>query len=203
MSAIWLAGSLAAVLLWCFSDFGRLGFAFAQAVIGCRPIVLVWSIVPALAIVGGLRAVMTGHVWQAASCSAVPILGLLIYYHGGFVGETLRFQINKAAYQRVVSDADAGKCSAKDRARWHVDIDAIDCEAPIAIIFVWGGFGPFWHGIVYDAADEMARSAPARSGTWKQRPVGGMLSCTDARRSLGGHYYLAGGVYHSGPGDCR
>ena len=74
-------------------------------------------------------------------------------------------------------------------------IDGIDCHDPVIVIFPWGGFGSIWHGVVYDASDEIAKPPQDRSAGWKATPIGKQLSCTGAKLSLGDHYYRASGDY--------
>jgi len=65
----------------------------------------------------------------------------------------------------------------------------------ITVIFVWGGFGSIWHGVIYDAADEIAKPPKGRSETWRKREIGELLACSGVRFSLSDHYYRAGGNY--------
>lgn len=110
--------------------------------------------------------------------------------------------MDKSAYDRVVLDAEQGRCSPEDQQHWHVAIDAIDCHKPATIVFLWGGFLSSWHGVVYDAGHEIIKPAKDRATSWKRREVGQLLSCSDADLFLGGHYYRAGGNYTAGSDDC-
>jgi hypothetical protein len=199
---LWLIGSIVAVLMSSFSDLLRLSIVLTQVFLGEWLLLAVWAVVPAISLVWAVRLALAGRVKHALGWSILPVAAILIYFDGAAAGDNLRFQVEKPAYQRVVADAAAGKCSMEDRKRWQVQIDAIDCTDPITIIFIWGGFGSIWNGVVYDAADEIVKPPPERSAIWKCRDIGKLLSWSGASQALGGHFYLAGGDYSSDP-DCE
>jgi hypothetical protein len=195
VSVLWLAGSVIAVLAWCFFDGVRIGYALMCVTFGSWMVVAMWALVPFLSFVQVVRRSLGGNAKHALAWSALPVAAMLIFFYGADAGEILRFQVNRHAYQRVVADAAAGRCSEADRKQWRVDIDAIECSVPVLIVFIWGGFGSIWNGVVYDAADQIAEPASKRSRFWKQRDSGSLLSCSGASMDLGNHFYLAGGFY--------
>lgn len=161
-----------------------------------------WALCPVGATALAITRLVRGHSRSAMIWSAVPIAGVLIAAAPTAVGDIVKFTWNKTAYDRVVADAKAGKCSSGDRKRWDVAIDYLDCSDPVTIIFVWGGFVSSWHGIVYDASDEIAKLYDERPKAWRCREIGALLKYSGAKRPLGGHYYRAGGSYTSDPLDC-
>ncbi|HVJ52589.1 MAG TPA: hypothetical protein VM689_09020 [Aliidongia sp.] len=140
-----------------------------------------------------MKLFLAGRTVNALGRLVVPFAAAATYFFGLSIGDTVRFQFDRARYDQVVSDASHGKCPPDDVNHWPVAIDSVDCKAPVTIIFAWGGFGSSWYGVVYDEADEIIKPARERSIEWKHRPIGVQLSCSGTSTSLGGHYYLAGG----------
>jgi hypothetical protein len=103
--------------------------------------------------------------------------------------------MNKPLYDAVVESARQGHCSSNDIRSWSAQVDGAFCSGSVTIIFLWGGFISSWQGVVYDASDEIAKPYCKRSAAWRFRDIGSRLSYSVARRSLGNHYYLAGGNY--------
>lgn len=163
--------------------------------------VFLWTIVPAIAIFLAINRIVTRQYRSAAGWLMVPAAGVLVYFLGTDVGDIIRFRLNKASYDRIASDAIAGKCAQDGHVYRSVAIDAIDCH-PVTIIFPWGGFLSIWHGVVYDAEDQIIKPARDRSAAWKNREIGALLSCSGADLTLGDHYYRASGDYTSGTDDC-
>lgn len=186
-----------------FSDVLRLGYVIAQVLLGRWLLLFVWALTPTMSLVWAVRLALTGRFKRALGWCLLPVAAAFLFFTGASDGEILRFQLEKPAYLRVVADAAAGKCSTEDRKRWQVQIDALDCTDPITIIFIWGGFGSTWNGVVYDAADQIVKRPPERSAIWRCRDIGKLLSSSGASRALGGHFYLAGGDYSPSTNDCR
>jgi hypothetical protein len=162
-----------------------------------------WAAIPAGAALFAAKRLTRRRYKAAAGWTAFAALGALVMSYGSFLSDALRFQFQKRAYDRVVEDAHAGRCTAEDRQKWNVAIDEWHCSDPVVIIFVWGRFASMWHGVVYDAADEFTKPPTERSTEWKQRPIGALLSCSGVKMPLGGHYYRAGGHYTPDVDDCR
>jgi hypothetical protein len=160
-----------------------------------------WAAIPVAAMILAMRRLLAGRYGSAVGWFSVPAAGVFLFFFTTDFGEILRFRLNKDAYDRVVTDARANKCSGQVQGRGGIAIDGIDCD-PITVVFPWGGFGPIWHGIVYDAGDEIIRPPQERSTAWKTRPIGSLLSCSSAKRTMGDHYFLAGGSYSAGKHDC-
>jgi hypothetical protein len=158
-----------------------------------------WAIVPAVAVLRAARRLFERRYGSALGWFGVPLAGVVLFFLATDIGDAVRFRLNKASYDRIVAEAQADKCSKEMEGRR--DVDGIDCD-PITVIFGWGGFGPIWHGIVYDAGDEIMKPPQERSVAWKNRPIGNLLSCSGATRAFGGHYYRAGGSYAGGDNAC-
>jgi hypothetical protein len=166
------------------------------------PAIAVWAAIPATAAL--VAAVLLGRrrYRAAAVRGAFAAVGALVMVYGSFLGDMIRFQVDKPAYDRVVADIEAGRCGDDDRRRWNIAVDYVHCADPAIVIFVWGGFVSAWHGVIYDAADEIAKPASDRSIEWKHLPIGALLSCSGVKVPLGGHYYRAGGSYVGGIDEC-
>jgi len=165
-----------------------------------RPVALVlWALVPVSALALAIRVSLARQFRYAGFLLMVPIASVLLYHVPEDVGEILRFRLNKATYDMIVESARHGHCSPDEILRWNVTIDMASCSGPVTIIFLWGGFLSSWHGVVYDANDDIAKPYCQRSAIWRSRTIGSLLSYSGARSSLGNHFYLAGGNY-VGPG---
>lgn len=197
VSILWVAGSLLAFMAWSLSEDVRFGYIIVEAILGVWLPIALWALVPILALGQFIRLLILGDFKHAPKWSVPPIVAALILVGGANAGDDLRFEFYNATYRRVVADATAGRCSTEDRKRWHVDIDSMDCTSPVTVIFVWGGFGSFWYGIVYDAADQIMKAASDRSMVWRNRETGSLLSCSRASKAMGNHFYLASGNYTS------
>jgi hypothetical protein len=159
------------------------------------PALAVWIAAPIAAFVMGIQRLRARRYYHAGAWLMVPAAVIALFFYGSVAGAMAGFWLNKAAYDRVVSDAAAGRCSSEDRQHWNVAIDAFSCDEPLIVVFVWDGFLSSWNGVVYDAADQISKSPRERSKTWNDREVGKLLSCSRAWLALGGHYYRAGGDY--------
>jgi len=191
LSCLWIASALVlpsfpSVDLW-------LAFVFAS--VSFWPVLVLWAIFPIVGLVLAIRRLRGGHFWRAAAWLSLPAALVLFCFKGAVVGDVARFWLNKRAYDRAVADAHAGRCSADDRRAWGVNINGADCHEPVAIIFAWGGFLSMWHGVVYDAADQIAKPPEERSDAWRQREIGELLACSGASLAFGNHYYRASGNY--------
>jgi hypothetical protein len=198
----WLIASvlIPALPLWEAMFFCFLLFSFGLTG-GMWLALSLWAAIPAAAMILAMRRVLERRYGSAVGWFSVPAAGVFLFFFATDIGDIVRFRLNKASYDRVVADAHANKCSKQVHERGDIAIDGIDCD-PITVIFTWGGFGSIWHGIVYDAGDEIMRSPQDRSTAWKNRPIGNLLSCSGAKGALGEHYYRAGGSYTAGKNDC-
>ena len=202
-SVVWLAVTLIAVSAVRVSDSIGLTYVIAEAFFGRWTLIAFWALVPIITLGWALREIFRGKIRYAIAWCVLPISAALIFFSGPAVIDNMRFQFNKSAYQRVVGDALAGKCTNNERRFWKVDVDAIDCKAPITIVFIWSGLGSGWNGIVYDAADQIVKPSRERSEFWRDRYVGNLLSCSRVIKALGRHFYFAGGHYTSTNNSCR
>ena len=192
---VWLLGSVV------LPAWGMLDNPFSLLVL-LPVLLLVGPAVPVGALLLGIKRFRKGRYRSGLGWLTILAASILLCFHGRSLGETLRFQWNKPSYDRVVADARAGRCAKADQKHWNVDIDAVDCSDPVTVIFVWDGFLSMWNGVIYDAGDQIAKTSRDRSPAWKNRAIGHLLSCSGTSRSLGGHYYLAGGNYTSGTDEC-
>jgi len=196
MGSIWLLVSLSVSLAAAYG-FPRLMVAFAMVGQSRWIYISLWSTVAVWLLFRALTILLLERRLAGLRWIGIVVLGALAVWPGAFVGERLRFYTTKYAYDRVIRDAEAGLCT--DR-KWSAPVDLLDCEKPVVVTFGWGGFGSSWFGVVYDAADEIAKPAKERSAPWKAREIGNMLSCSGVGTGLGGHYYLAGGWLYDGCG---
>ncbi len=191
LSCLWLASAL---VLPSFPST-NLWLEFVFASVSFWPVLVLWAIVPVVALVLAIKRLRGGHFWRAAAWLSLPAALVLFCLKGPVIGDAAQFWLNKRAYDRAVADAHAGKCSADDRRTWGVDIGGADCHEPVTIIFAWGGFLSMWDGVVYDAADQIAKAPEARSESWRNRDIGELLACSRASFAFGNHYYRASGNY--------
>lgn len=154
-----------------------------------------WLSVPGGAIYMAYKRVRAGGIRAAAAWMLVPVSVTVLMPVGRRVGDGLIFELHKSQYEFIVRQAMAGHCSPPDGGRWPIAVDYLQCKPPVIVIFPWGGFLSSWEGIVYDAADEVAKPPILRQKTWRETDVGGVLSDSGATQSLGGHYYFAHGNY--------
>lgn len=197
--ALWLIGSLL-LPAWANSD-AVFAFMFvapgsimvALLILGCA-----WLAVPIAA-----AALIWRRFWErryaaAAACSVVLLAAFPLAYRCREISAFLRFQWEKSAYEAVVADALAGRCTETELKRWHAGIADIDCAPPVLVVFNWGSFLSAWRGVVYDASDQVALAPNKRDATWQAKGTGELLGCSQAELALGGHYYLASGDFTSG-----
>ncbi|HEY5209906.1 MAG TPA: hypothetical protein VIJ42_10730 [Stellaceae bacterium] len=163
---------------------------------------VLWIIVPLGALAIGAKRIFARQYVSAIVWAVVPAAGVFLYFGGTHLADTIRFRLEKTDFDRVVADVSAGRCSRSARKQWNVAVDEFSCQKPIIVVFPWGGFLSNWYGIIYDAADQIAKAPKDRSPAWKGSDIGKALSCSGAKFSLGGHYHRAGGSYVSGTDAC-
>lgn len=165
-----------------------------------RPLVgilgaLLWLSVPGGALYFAYRRLRSGRMRATAAWMIVPI-SLVVHTPAGHrLGDALIFELHKSQYQFVVRRTLAGHCSPPERGRWPAAVDFLQCKPPVIVIFPWGGFLSSWEGIVYDAADQIAKPPNLRQKAWRTSNVGTVLDDSGETLSLGGHYYFASGNY--------
>ncbi len=115
--------------------------------------------------------------------------------YGIDLGDMIHFWLNKARYDRIVSDVILGRCSQEDSRGWKATIVATECRAPAIIAFEHDRMLSVWRGIVYDASDEIAKPPHERSAAWKSRDVAELIGCSEVRVAFGGHYYAVSGEF--------
>jgi hypothetical protein len=191
LACLWLASALVlpsfpSTNLWLDLVFASVSF---------WPVLVLWAIVPVVALVLAIKRLRGGNFGRAVAWLSLPAALVLFIFKGPVIGDAAQFWLNKRAYDRAVADAHAGKCAADDRRSWGVEIDGADCREPVTIIFAWGGFLSTWHGVVYDAADQIAKPPEERSGAWRNRDIGELLACSRVSFAFGNHYYRASGNY--------
>jgi hypothetical protein len=162
---------------------------------GIWPAIAIWALLPTTGFLLALTRIHRRCYRSAIAWLTVPAAGVLLFFFGLDASGFARFRVTKASYDQVIADARMGKCATEDRRRWNVAIDVIDCDDPVIVVFIWDGLGSLWHGVVYDATDEISKPPQDRSTAWKSRPIGDLLSCSGARMAYGDHYYRAGGSY--------
>jgi hypothetical protein len=173
----------------------RLLFAIVFVTHSIWPVLVAWAIVPTVALILAVKRFRAQRFAASIAWLGVPAAAILIYFAGTTIGDRVHFWIEKSSYDRVLADAHAGKCEAGDHKPWGVAIDAIDCHDPITVVFIWDGFLSAWNGVIYDAADEIAKLPEDRSEGWRSREIGKLLGCSGATYAFGAHYYRAGGDY--------
>jgi hypothetical protein len=187
---VWLLANLILSVAWAYG-VPRMMIAFLIVERPQRWIALgLWSVVPVLLIVHGLRSLFLRRHFTGIGWIAVVALGFLFVWPDALLGLRLRFYATKFAYDRVIEDVEAGNCSGKS---WSAPVDMVECRKPVLVTFAWGGLGSGWFGVAYDATDEIANPVQERSASWKARDVGSLLCCSYVAARLGGHYYLANG----------
>jgi hypothetical protein len=192
----WLIASLVVPALPVWETISLYTIIFSVFYVGeLWPAIAIWALLPVVAIAVALKQLATGRHRSAGAWLLVPVAGLLIFFYGGEVSDFARFRLTKGAYDRVISDARAGHCDAADLNHRGAGTDELDCRAPVIVVFPWGGFGSIWHGVVYDASDEIAKQPRHRSAVWNATPIGKHLACSGVNFALGDHYYRASGDY--------
>ena len=163
--------------------------------------IVIWAIVPAVAIALVFRRLSRGEYGMAATFALVPIFGIAFYFFGADTNDKLRFRLHKHEYDTILVEASATHCADNDKL-FSVAVQGIACD-PVTIIFPWsqaGGLSTGWSGVVYDAADEIIKAPKERSAVWSHRDIGNTLSCSRADLAFGDHYYRAHGDYSTFPG---
>jgi hypothetical protein len=156
---------------------------------------ILWLIVPIVAIVRAVKRLRQRRFKAAVAWLLVPAIGAVISALGYTFGDAVMFRIHKSAYEAVVKDVSAGRCSRPQRTAWHVQVDYVNCGPPVIIVIPWGGFLSFWHGVIFDASDEISKPSGQRSVAWRATEAGHALQYSGVKRPLGDHYYVAGGSY--------
>jgi len=157
--------------------------------------VAAWIAVPAVAAAVIIRLLWVRRYRAAAGWSLVPAVGVLLVLYGIDLGDMIHFWLNKARYDRIVSDVILGRCSHEDSRGWKATIVATECQAPAIIAFEHDRMLSVWRGIVYDASDEIAKPPHERSAAWKSRDVAELIGCSEVRVAFGGHYYAVSGEF--------
>jgi hypothetical protein len=107
----------------------------------------------------------------------------LAVWDGRYVGEVVRFRLERADYVAAIEAARAG----------HPPPDVgtyVDVGPPTFAYFNWGG--PFLDptGIAYDETDEAGKPPELRSEAWRARHAKSEFSCGAEVRPLGGHFFM-------------
>lgn len=162
-------------------------------------IVAMWLAIPAAGIVAALVMLWKRRYRDAALCSLVPGIGVLLVLYAFDIGDIIHFRLYKGRYDRVVSDVVAGRCSAEDRRGWKAATISYECQPPAIVAFERDRVLSSWRGIVYDATDEITKPPNQRSAAWKKRETASWLDCSQPALALGGHYYAFSGDFGSCP----
>ena len=164
------------------------------SVVAMAPAIL-WAAVPIWALVSGVKRLLQHRYRVGIAWILMPAAAVACVVPAHELGDILLFRSQKASYDVIAKDAMAGHCSRAERVAWPAFVSFASCTTPVAVVMPWGEFVSLWIGIVYDAADEIARPLSLRSPQWQSTPAGQALDSTHARsvRSLGNHYYLATG----------
>jgi hypothetical protein len=198
---IWYGVTMCAFLIMTF-DVARLLAAIVIALGFAWVVLAAWLLVPLFAAIQSVRLLVARRPMAAFGLLPVPAIAIAIFVFGSTIATETHWRYSRPSYERVVDDALHGKCSGEDRKHWRATIDTYDCERPVTVVFLWGGFLSSWYGVIYDEADEIAKPANGRSNGWKHRDIGALLSCSEGYKSLGNHYYLASGSYVEGVDVC-
>ncbi len=158
-------------------------------------VVIAWTAVPAAGVVVALRLLWARRYRSAAVWSLVPAAGVILALYGIEVGDIVDFWLNKARYDRVVSDLVRGRCSADDRKVWKTRMIYYECQAPAIAAFEHDRMLSTWRGFVYDASDEIAKPPAERSAAWKKRDIAEFICSTEVEVALGSHYYIVFGNF--------
>jgi hypothetical protein len=164
------------------------------AVVTLVPAVL-WAAIPVSALVLGVKRLLQHRYRVGIGWLLVPATAAVFAVPANELGDTLLFRLRKPSYDVIAKDVVAGRCSSTERLTWRAEVAFASCTAPVALVIPWGEFTSLWSGIVYDAADEIAKPLPLRSAQWRSTPAGEALDNTYTKsvRSLGNHYYFARG----------
>lgn len=164
------------------------------SVVATVPAIL-WAAVPIWALVLGVKHLLQHRYRVGIAWILMPAAAAACVVPAHELGDILLFKSQKASYDVIAQDAMAGHCSRANRHAWPAFVSFASCTNPVAVVMPWGEFVSLWLGIVYDAADEIAKPLSLRSPQWQSTPAGQALDSTHARsvRSLGNHYYLATG----------
>ena len=164
--------------------------------------VAIACVVPFAALVAGVRRVDQREFLAGLGWLSVPVLGIATGLFGCRFGDDIMFRLNKPNYVRLVWDMSAGPCPSAESARWHARVLVAHCGSPTIVVIPWGESLGLWHGVIYDATDEISKPAVQRSLAWLSTDAGRALQNSGVGRALGGHYYLAGGYFWGGCDDC-
>jgi hypothetical protein len=167
-------------------------WSFAVVLLG-----IPWLLVPLLASV-----IFTMTLWQrryrvAGRWLLFPVLCTIVFWYTRTCADRVWFELNRDAYQKIISDISQDSCGSSVRMRYGQVIGRMDCGPPMTVSIAFEHAFSTWHGFVYDQADEIAKPCEARSPTWRSRNAGNFLDGSEAYQSMGNHYYLVRGIGHS------
>jgi hypothetical protein len=190
--AAWLAVTegIAAVF-----DYHYIGPRIIEFSVFTSAPVILWVAVPIWALVLGVKRLLQHRYRVGIAWILMPAAGAACIVPAHELGDILLFKSQKAFYDVIAKDAMAGHCSRAERLAWPAFASFASCTTPVAVVMPWGEFVSLWIGIVYDAADEIAKPLSLRSPQWQSTLAGQAIDNTRAKsvRSLGNHYYLATG----------
>ena len=170
-------------------------FMFLLGPSGMWVAVVAWIAVPLAGVIVALRRLWVRRYRSAAVWCLVPVAGVVLAFYGIQIGDIVDFWLNKAQYDRVVSDLVRGRCSVEDRAGWKPRMIYYECQAPAIAAFEHDGMLSTWRGFVYDATDEIAKPQAERSAAWKNRDIAEFVCDAETRVALGDHYYIVFGNF--------
>jgi hypothetical protein len=143
---------------------------------------LIWLAFLPWALVAAIASCLRRAVVDAALACSVLIIAVLVVLEGRYVGDFVRFQIERPHYVAALAAARSG----------HVSKDlAIAVDPPMLAYFEWGAFLSISYGVVYDQTDEIAKEPEERSDGWSGSRASDVLDCPADVRALGGHFYAA------------
>lgn len=138
-----------------------------------------WLSVPVAAVVVLVRRLRRRDYLAAMFPALVPIVGLVLVYHGPYIGAFIRFMIERPVY------------AARIRAGHPDGINFEITSGPPLVAFIpWGGTAVMSYGVVFDESDVVTKSLKEREDAWRGRAVPGELLCDGKVVPFGGHFYM-------------
>ena len=183
--SLWMivgVGSLLAIAVAAWLQLGNVADGLGWSLWPLVPPAVTWLAVPIWALFVAVRHMQNGAWSRAATAALLPLVAIVAVLHGRYLGDFVRFRLERANYLAAMESARNGHAPPLDV--------RVDLGPPTFAYFSWGGMVFASSGVAYDETDEAGKPPEGRSATWRARQGQSELSCDAEVRPLGGHFYM-------------